>query len=88
MIKKCIWQKINVVKIYCKVQMYFLNDSNNYKTWWSTLLYIEYEFIVPFQLQLQSLAHVITQKSSRQDFHSNEHKCIEKKTFGWKIIFT
>ncbi len=33
--------------------------------------------IVPFQLQLKSLIHVITQKSSGQVFHSNEHKRVE-----------
>jgi hypothetical protein len=40
--------------------------------------YIEYELIVPFQLQLKYLTHVISQKTSRQVFHSNEHKCLEK----------
>jgi hypothetical protein len=29
-------EKINVVMIYCKVQIYSKNDSNSCKTWWST----------------------------------------------------
>ncbi len=35
--------------------------------------------IVPFQLQLKSLTHVISQKTYGQVFHSNKHKCVEKK---------
>jgi hypothetical protein len=53
MIKEYICEKINIVTIYCKVQIYFTNDSNNCKTWWNTKLYIECEFIVPFQLQFE-----------------------------------
>jgi len=44
-------------------------------------IYIEYELIIPFQLQLKSLTHVISQKTSRQVFYSKEHKCVEKKHF-------
>jgi len=29
---------------------------------------------VPFQLQLKNLTHMISQKISKQVFHSNEHK--------------
>jgi hypothetical protein len=42
-------------------------------------IYIEYELIIPFQLQLKSLTHVISQKTSIQVFYSKEHKCVEKK---------
>jgi len=59
MIKECICENFDVVMIYCKVQIYSLNNSNNYKTWWNTKSYIEYELIVLFQLQLKSLTHVI-----------------------------
>jgi hypothetical protein len=50
------------------------------------IIYIEYELIIPFQLQLKSLTHVISQKTSRQVFHSNEHKCVEKKHFVEKLL--
>jgi len=43
--------------------------------------YIEYELIIPFQLQLKSLICVISQKTFGQVFHSNEHKCVEKNIF-------
>jgi hypothetical protein len=46
----------------------------------------EYELIVPFQLQLKSLTHVISQKSFGQVFHSNEHTCVEKKHFVEKLL--
>jgi hypothetical protein len=85
MITKYIYENLYVVTIYYKLQIYFLSDSNNCKTWWSTSSYIEYELIVPFQLQLKKFTHVISQKTSRQVFHSNEYKCVEKKTFCWKI---
>ncbi len=49
-------------------------------------IYIEYELIIPFQLQLKSLTHVISQKTSRKVFHSNEHKCVEKKHFVEKLL--
>jgi len=65
---------------------YIYNDSNNCKTWWSILLYIEYELIIPFQLQLKSLTNVISQKTSGQVFHSNEHKCVEILKIVEKII--
>jgi hypothetical protein len=45
-----------------------------------------HELIVPFQLQLKFLIHVISQKTFGHVFHSNEHKYVEK-TFCWKIIF-
>jgi hypothetical protein len=32
-------------------------------------------------IKLKSLTHVIPQKTSRQVFHSNEHKCVEKNHF-------
>ncbi len=32
MIKEYICENLNVVTIYCKVQIYSKNDSNNYKT--------------------------------------------------------
>jgi hypothetical protein len=70
MIKEYICEKIDVVTIYCKVQTYFLNDLNNCKTWWSSWWYIEYELTIPFQLQLNFLTHVISQKTSRQDYYS------------------
>jgi hypothetical protein len=73
-----LWKNICCYNILQLVQIYFLNDSNNCKNWWSILLYIEYELIVPFQLQLKSLTHVISWKTFEQIFHSNEHKCVEK----------
>jgi len=85
MIKKCICENLYVVMIYCKVQIYSKNDSNKCKTWWSTFSYIEYEVIVPFQLQLKSFTHVISQKTYGQVFHSNKHKCVEKKHFVEKL---
>jgi hypothetical protein len=45
------------------MQTYSKNDSNNFKTWWSILLYIEYDLIALFKLQLKSLTHVILQKN-------------------------
>jgi hypothetical protein len=36
MIKKSICEKLDVVMIYCKVQIYSKIDSNNCKTLWST----------------------------------------------------
>jgi hypothetical protein len=36
MIKEYICEKIDVVMIYHKMQIYILNDSNNCKTWWNT----------------------------------------------------
>jgi hypothetical protein len=50
MIKIYICEKVNVVTIYYKVQIYSKNDSNNCKTWWNAYSYIEYEFIIRFQL--------------------------------------
>ncbi len=46
-------------------------------------LYIGCELIVPFQLKLKILTHVISQKKclKLQVFHLNEHKCVKKKTF-------
>ncbi len=41
---------------------------------------------MPFQLQLKILTHVISQKTSRQVFHSNEHKYFEKKHFVEKLL--
>jgi len=46
-----------------------------------------HELIVPFQLQLKILIHVISQKTFGQVFHSNEHKYVEKKHFK-KYIFS
>jgi len=43
--------------------------------------------IVPFQLQLKSLTHVISQKTSKQVCHWYEHKCVEKKYFVEKNSF-
>ncbi len=37
-----------------------------------------HELIVPFQLQLKFLIHVISQKTFGHVFHSNEHKYVEK----------
>ncbi len=47
---------------------------------------IEYELIIPFQLQLKSLAHGISQKTCGQVFHSSEHKCVEKRKFVEKLF--
>ncbi len=41
--------------------------------------------IVAFQLQLKILSHVISQKTFKQVFHSNEHKCVEK-IISFKIL--
>jgi hypothetical protein len=49
-------------------------------------LYAKYELIVPFQLQLKSLIHMISQKTFEQGFHSNEHKCVEKKHFVKNLL--
>jgi hypothetical protein len=49
-------------------------------------LYIKYELIGPFQLQLKSLIHVISQKKFEQVFHSNKHKCVEKKHFVKNLL--
>jgi hypothetical protein len=35
MIEKYINEKIVIVPIYYKVQMYFKNHSNDYQTWWN-----------------------------------------------------
>jgi hypothetical protein len=49
MMKKNLWK--NMLSQYpTTCANILLNDSNNCKTWWSTLPYIEYELIVPFQL--------------------------------------
>jgi hypothetical protein len=45
------------------------------------IIYIEYELIISFQLQLKSLTHVISQKTFWQVFHSNKHKCVKKNIF-------
>jgi hypothetical protein len=42
--------------------------------------------IAPFELQLKNLTQVISQKTSKQVFHSNEHKCVEKKHFVEKLL--
>ncbi len=44
------------------------------------------ELIISFQLQLKSLTHMISQKTSRQVFHSNEHKCVRKNHFVEKLL--
>jgi hypothetical protein len=49
-------------------------------------IYIEYELIIPFQLKLKSLTHMISQKTSRQVFRSNEHKCVEKNHFVENLL--
>ncbi len=36
MIKKYSCENINVITIYCKVQIYSKNDSNNCETCWNT----------------------------------------------------
>jgi hypothetical protein len=63
MIEKYINEKIVIVSIYYKVQIYFKNHSNDYQAWWSIQSYITYEFIVPFQFYIKSSIHVISQKT-------------------------
>jgi hypothetical protein len=71
---------------YCRVQIYCFNNSNNCKIWWNIYSYIEYQLIVPFQLQMEILIHVISQKTYGWVFHSKEHKCGEKKHFVEKLF--
>jgi hypothetical protein len=47
---------------------------------------LEYEFIVPFQLQLKSLIHVISQKPLDK-FFIQANISLLKKTFCWGINF-
>jgi len=68
MIEKYINEKIVIVLIYYKVQIYFKNHSNDYQTWWSIQSYITYEFIVPFQLYIKSSIHLTSQKTYGRDF--------------------
>jgi hypothetical protein len=63
MIEKYINEKIVIVPIYYKVQIYFKNQSNGYWILWSTQSYITYEFIVSFQFYMKSFIHVISQKT-------------------------
>jgi hypothetical protein len=91
MIKKYINEKIVIVLIYCEVQIYFKNHSNDYQTWWSTQSYITYEFIVPFQLYMKSSIHMISQKtcgwsSSFKQVQMCEYiKVFWKNTIIWEI---
>ncbi len=43
--------------------IYSKKYSDNCKTWWSTLSYIEYELITPFQFQLNYFTLAISQKN-------------------------
>ncbi len=45
---------------------------------------VNHELIVPFQLQLKFLIHVISQKIFGQVFHSNEHKYDVEKLFSFE----
>jgi hypothetical protein len=45
---------------------------------------VNHELIVPFQLQLKILIHVISQKTFGQVFHSNEHKHAIEKLFSFE----
>jgi hypothetical protein len=36
MIKEYICENLDVVMIYCKMQIYFKIESSSYKTWWNT----------------------------------------------------
>jgi hypothetical protein len=72
MIKEYVCEKLVHVSIY------FLNYSNNCKTWSSVLSYIEYELITPFKFHLKSFTPVISQKHLNEVFHLNKHKCVAK----------
>jgi hypothetical protein len=68
MIKEYICEKIDAATIYCKVQIYYENDSNNWKFWWNIYSNIEYELIVSFQLQLKSLTWMWFHKKHMDKF--------------------
>jgi hypothetical protein len=69
------------------VQTYFLNDSNNCKTWRNIKSYIEYGLIVPFQLQLKSLTHVISPKKKNKFFIQTNILSALKKANCWNFTF-
>jgi len=69
-LKEYVCEKLVHVPIYSK------NYSNNCKTWWNSLSYIEYEFITPFQFHLKSFILTISKKKFNEVFHLNKHKCV------------
>jgi hypothetical protein len=76
MIEKYINEKIVIIPIYYKVQIYFKNHSNDYQSSWTIESYITYEFIVPFQFYMKSSIHMNSQKKLDEVFHSNKCKCV------------
>jgi len=61
-------EKIIIVTIYYKVQIYFKNHPNDYQTWWSTQSYVTYEFTIPFQFYMKSSTHVVARKTFGYNF--------------------
>jgi len=84
MIENNISEKIVVIPIYCKVQIYFKNHSNNYQIWWNIQSYITYEFIVLFQFYMKSSIHVISQKTFGCNFSFKQVYMCEYIIFFWK----
>jgi hypothetical protein len=50
-------------------------------------IYIEYELIIPFQLQLKSLTHVISQKKHLDKFFIQRSISVLKKNILLKFYF-
>jgi len=87
MIETYINEKIIIVLIYCKVQIYFKNHSNDYHILWNIQSYITYDFIVPFQFYMKNFIHVISQKKHLDEvFYSNKCKCVNTIFFFEKSL--
>jgi hypothetical protein len=62
-----------------------LQNANIMYKWFQNLMkYLVIYWIwidCTISIKIENLAHVISQKTSEQIFHSNEYKCVEKKHF-------
>jgi hypothetical protein len=77
MIKKYICEKKSCNNI--------LQNGNIYFKWLKELQNLM-KYLVDCTISMKSLTHVIPQKTCRQVFHSNDHKCVEKNHFVEKIF--
>jgi hypothetical protein len=63
-----------------------LNYSNNCKTWWNTchIFWMWIDYTISITIKKFDLYDFTTKNG--QVFHSNEHKCVEKKHFVKKLL--
>ncbi len=84
--RESICEKINVVIIYCKVQIYSKNDSNSCKTLWVLNHILNVNWLDHFNYNWKVWLMWFHKKTFEQVFHSNNISVL-KKTFWWKITF-